>query len=131
MAVHGEIHQPHRTLCTDREPKSRRTHRDQSQIYISINLLSSADDLIQKSPHGVEDSPVLHNAEELVGCGHVMGNGPLGVSEESVWRPDFVHHAVIQPQDFNGAFEFQPLINPHLAEEHVHGVLLRHKHTVV
>lgn len=60
-----------------------------------------------------------------------MGNGLLGVSEESVWRPDFVHHEVIQPQDFNGALEFQPLINPHLAEKHVHGVLLRHKRNIV
>lgn len=60
-----------------------------------------------------------------------MGNGLLGVSEESVWRPDFVYHEVIQPQDFNGALEFQPLINPHLAEEHVHGVLLRHKRNIV
>lgn len=85
----------------------------------------------EKSPHGVKDSPVLHDAEELVGCGHVMGNGLLGVSEESVWRPDFVHHEVIQPQDFNGALEFQPLINPHLAEKHVHGVLLRHKCNIV
>lgn len=76
------------------------------------------------SPHCVEDCPVLHNPEELVGSGHVVGNGLLGVSEKSVRRPDLVHHAVVQTQDLDGAFEFQALVNPHLTEEHVHGVLL-------
>lgn len=60
-----------------------------------------------------------------------MRNGLLGVSEESVWRPDLVHHAVVQPQDFSGALEFQPLVNPHLTEEHVHSVLLKHEHNVL
>lgn len=83
------------------------------------------------SPHGVEDSPVLHDAEEFVRCGRVMRNGLLGVSEKSVWRPDLVHHAIVQPQDFRGALEFQPLINPHLTEEHVHGVFLMHEHNTL
>lgn len=61
--------------------------------------------LIVGSPHGVEDSPVLHDAEEFVRCGCVMGNGLLGVSEKSVWRPDLVQHAVVQPQDFSWALE--------------------------
>lgn len=60
-----------------------------------------------------------------------MGNGLLGVSEESVWRPDLVYHAVVQPQDFSGAFKFQPLIDPHLTEEHVHGVLLTCEHNML
>lgn len=80
------------------------------------------------SPHCVKDSPILHDAEQLVGCGHVVGNRFLGVSEEGVWCPDLIHHEVVQPQDFNGTFKFKSFIDPHLAEEHVHGVLLKYGH---
>lgn len=80
------------------------------------------------SPHGVEDGAVLHDSEQFVRRGHVMRNGLLGVSEKSVRRPDLVHHAVVQPQDFRGSFKLKPLVNPHLTEEHVHGVLLMHIH---
>lgn len=73
----------------------------------------------------------MHDAEELVWCGHVMGNGLLGVSEESIWGPDLVHHKVVQPQDFSGALKLQTFINPHLTEEHVHSVLLVHKHEIL
>lgn len=30
-----------------------------------------------RSPHGVKDSPVLHDSEQFVGRGHVMGDGLL------------------------------------------------------
>ena len=53
-----------------------------------------------------------------------MRNGLPGVSEVSVRRPDLVHHAIVQAQDFSLALEFQPLVNPHLTEEHVHGEFL-------
>ncbi|TNN62274.1 hypothetical protein EYF80_027538 [Liparis tanakae] len=33
-------------------------------------------------------------------------------------------------RDFGGAFKLEPLVNPHLTEEHVHGVLLMHKYNI-
>lgn len=75
-------------------------------------------------PHGVEDGSVLHDAEQLVGRGHVVRDGPLPVAEEGVRRPDLADHQVVEPQDLDGALELEPLVDPGLAEEHVHGVLL-------
>ena len=66
----------------------------------------------------------MHDAEQLVGGGHVVRDGPLAVPEEGVRGPDLADHQVVQPQDLDGALEFQPLVDPGLAEEHVHGVLL-------
>lgn len=80
-----------------------------------------------RSPHGVEDGPILHDTEQFVRSRHVVRNGPLWVSEERVRDPDLFYHAVVEPQDFCRPLEFQPLINPHLAEEHVHGVILTHR----
>lgn len=79
-------------------------------------------------PHGVEDSSVLHDAKQLVGGGHVVRDRPLAISEKGVRSPDLADHEVVQPQDFYWALEFQALINPRLAEEDVHGVLLEKGH---
>lgn len=57
-------------------------------------------------PHGVEDCSVLHDAEQLVGSGHVVRDGPLAVSEKSVRRPDLADHQVVEPQYLDGTFEF-------------------------
>lgn len=76
-------------------------------------------------PHGVEDGSVLHDAEQLVGGGHVVRNRPLAVAEKCVRRPDLADHQVVEPQDLDRTFELQPLVDPRLAEEHVHGVFLR------
>lgn len=76
-------------------------------------------------PHGVEDGSVLHDAEQLVGGGHVVRNRPLAIPEKGVRSPDLADHQVVEPQDLDGTFELQTLVNPRLAEEHVHGVLLR------
>lgn len=75
-------------------------------------------------PHGVEDGSILHNAEQLVGRGHVVRYGSLPIAEESVRCPDLADHQVIEPQDLNGALELKSLVDPGLAEEHVHSVLL-------
>lgn len=75
-------------------------------------------------PHGVEDSSVLHDAEQLVGGGHVVRDRPLAIPEKGVRRPDLADHQVVEPQDLNGALEFQPFVNPCLTKEHVHGVFL-------
>lgn len=47
------------------------------------------------TPHGVEDSAVLHDAKQLVWSGHVMSQGFLRVVEKGVWSPNPVHHAVV------------------------------------
>lgn len=75
-------------------------------------------------PHGVEDSSVLHDAEQLVGGGHVVRDRPLAIPEKRVRRPDLADHQVVEPQDLDGSLKFQPFINPCLAKEHVHGVFL-------
>jgi len=77
-----------------------------------------------RSPHGVEDGSVLHDAEQLVGGGHVVSDRPLAVPEEGVRRPDLADHQVVEPQDLDGALELQPLVDPRLTEEDVHGVFL-------
>lgn len=131
VAVHGEVHQVHRTLCADCQSRSERIRRNKPCLSFPINHKRSQqqnNNSAIRSPHGVEDSPILHDAKEFVRCGRVMRNGLPGVSEESVWRPNLVHHAVVQAEDFSRALEFQPLIKPHLTEEHVHGVLLMHEH---
>lgn len=43
-------------------------------------------------PHGVEDSSVLHDAEQLVGGGHVVRDRPLAIPEKGVGRPDLADH---------------------------------------
>ena len=75
-------------------------------------------------PHGVQDSSVLHDAEQLVGGGHVVRDRPLAIPEKGVRRPDLADHQVVEPQDLDGALKFQPFVNPCLTEEHIHGVLL-------
>lgn len=85
--------------------------------------------LRQCVPHGVEDSSVLHDAEQLVGSGHVVGDGPLAIPEECVRRPDFTDHEVVEPQDLDGTVEFEPLVDPCLSKKHIHCVLLNaYKH---
>lgn len=75
-------------------------------------------------PHGVEDGSVLHDAEQLVGRGHVVRDGPLAIAEEGVRCPDLADHQVVEPQDLDGALKLEPLVDPGLAKEHIHGVLL-------
>ena len=53
-----------------------------------------------------------------------MRDGTLAIPEESVRRPDLADHEVVQPQDLNGAFEFQTLVDPRLTEKDIHRVLL-------
>lgn len=125
VAVHGEVHQPHWAVRSDGQSNAGGTHTRRKD---EPTCVTGGSTVPVDSPHGVEHSPVLHDAEQFVGRGHVMGDGLLGVPEEGVWYPDLVHHAVVQPEDFRGAFKLQPLVNPHLTEEHVHGVLLTQNH---
>lgn len=57
-------------------------------------------------PHGVEDSSVLHDAEQLVGGSHVVRDRPLAIAEKCVRCPDLADHQVVEPQDLNGALKF-------------------------
>lgn len=76
-------------------------------------------------PHGVEDGSVLHDAEQLVRSRHVVSDGAFAVSEKCIRSPDLADHQVVETQDLDGTLEPQTLVDPRLAEKHVHGVLLR------
>ena len=43
-------------------------------------------------PHGVEDSSVLHDTEQLVGGGHVVRDRPFAIPEKGVGCPDLADH---------------------------------------
>ena len=93
-------------------------------LHRSVLDLDGCDSVV---PHSVEDSSVLHDAEQLVGSGHVVRDGPLAIPEECVWCPDLADHEVVETQNLDGALEFQPLVNPRLTEKYIHGVLLQHR----
>lgn len=54
-----------------------------------------------------------------------MSNWSFAIPEKSVRCPDFTDHQVIQAQNLSWPPKLQPLISPRLAEENIHGVLLR------
>lgn len=78
-------------------------------------------------PHGVEQSPVILQPQQLVGCSHIMRDGFLPVEEEGVRSPDVTGQEVVQGEHLHRAFEAKSLILPALTEEHVDGVFLRRK----
>lgn len=53
-------------------------------------------------PHGVKDRSVLHDPKQFVRRRHVVCEGLPCVAKKRVGRPDLVHHAVVQRQDFDG-----------------------------
>ncbi len=59
---------------------------------IGASLTWRANVLARRLPHGVQNSSVLHDAEQLVGSGHVVRNRTFAISEESVRCPDLVDH---------------------------------------
>lgn len=76
------------------------------------------------SPHGVQQGAIVHQAQQLVGGCHVVGNRFLPVVEKSVRSPDLAGQQVVQGKDLHGAIKFQPLVSPGLPEEDVDGVFL-------
>lgn len=56
-------------------------------------------------PHGVEQRALLCDPQQLVGHGHVVGDGLLAVVEEGVGSPDLAGHQVIETQHGHGPFE--------------------------
>lgn len=79
----------------------------------------------QSSPHGVEQSPVIFQPQQLVGRRHVVCDGFLPIEEEGVRSPDLTGQEIIQGKHLHWAFEAESLIFPALAEEHVYGVFLQ------
>jgi len=79
----------------------------------------------RSSPHGVEQRAVVLQPQQLVGRGHVVGDGLLPVEEEGVGGPDVAGQQVVEGQHLHRALEAQALVLPALAEEHVDGVFLQ------
>lgn len=79
------------------------------------------------SPHGVQQSPVVFQPQELVWSGHVVGNGFLPIEEEGVRSPDVTGQQVIQGEHLHRALKAKTLVLPALAEEHVNSVFLRNQ----
>lgn len=76
-------------------------------------------------PHGVEQSPVIFQPQELVRCSHIMRNGFLPIKKEGVRGPNVTGQEIIQVEHLHRTFKAKPFILPALAEEHVNGVLLQ------
>lgn len=76
------------------------------------------------SPHGVQEGAIVHQAQQLVGGGHVVGNRFLPVVEKSVRSPDLTGQQVVQGKDFHGTIKLQPFISPGLPEKDINGVFL-------
>lgn len=89
-----------------------------------ISVYSVSDGAKKASPHSVEQRAVVLQPQQLVGCGHVVGNGFLAIQEESVGCPDVTGQHVIQRQLLHWAFKAQALVLPALSEKHIDCVLL-------
>lgn len=76
------------------------------------------------SPHGVEQRAVVLQPQQLVGRGHVVGNGLLPVVEECVWGPDFAGKKIVEREALHGPFKPKPFIFPALSEKHIYGIFL-------
>lgn len=76
-------------------------------------------------PHGVKQSAIILQPQQLVGRGHVVSDGLLAIKEEGIGSPDIAGQQVVQRQHLHGAFEAQTLVLPALTEEHVNGVFLK------
>ena len=78
-------------------------------------------------PHRVEEGSIVHQSEQLVRCGHVMGHWFLAIVEEGVRGPDLTSQEIIQWKDLHGSIKFQSFIMPCLSKKYINGVLLRTK----
>lgn len=47
-------------------------------------------------PHGVQQCPIILQSQQLVGRGHVVGDGFFAVEEKGVGGPDVAGQQVIQ-----------------------------------
>lgn len=53
-----------------------------------------------------------------------MEPGRLGVYYESIWQPELVHKAAVQPQGLIGVVVGQAVVPPALVQKYCHGVFL-------
>lgn len=80
-------------------------------------------------PHGVEQSPVIFQPQQLVRCGHIVRDGLLPIEEEGVRGPDVTGQEVVQGKHLHRAFKAETLVFPALTEEYVNCVFLQKKMT--
>lgn len=82
-------------------------------------------------PHGVEQSPIILQPQQLVRCGHIVCDGFLPVEEEGVRSPDVTGQEIIQGKHLHRAFKAKSFVFPALTEENVNSVFLQEKKTHV
>ncbi len=78
-------------------------------------------------PHGVEQSPIVFQPQQLVRCSHIMCDGFLPIKEEGVRSPDVTGQEIIQGKHLHWALKAKSFIFPALTEEHVNSVFLQRK----
>ena len=76
------------------------------------------------SPHGVQQRAVVLQTQQLVGRGHVVGDGLLPVVEERVWSPNFAGEEIVEWKALHGPFKPKPFVFPALSEKYVDGIFL-------
>ncbi len=59
-------------------------------------ILSLEKNYQNQLPHCVKQSSILHDPQQLVGHGHIVGHRFLAIVEEGVRGPDLTGHQVIE-----------------------------------
>lgn len=78
-----------------------------------------------RPPQAVQDVAVGEDPQHDVVGGGVVDEGPLGVDEEHVGHPDFLHQAPVEGHALvGGAGEGQPLVLPVVPQIQGHGEVL-------
>lgn len=114
-------------LVVDRIKASKRGHGCKHMYHKQIFKLEQGNSTQENKhlPHGVKQSAIILQPQQLVGRSHVVSDRFLAVKEEGIGSPDIAGQQVIQRQHLHGTFEAQTLILPALTEEHVNGVFLK------
>lgn len=76
-------------------------------------------------PHGVEQRSILHDPQEFVGHGHVVGHRFLAIMKECVRGPNLTGHQIVERKGVHWSMKLQPFVQPALTEEDVHCVFLK------
>ena len=76
------------------------------------------------SPHGVEQRAIVLQPQQLVGRGHIVGDGLLPVVKECIWGPDFAGEKIVEREALHGPFKPKPFIFPALSEKHIYRIFL-------
>jgi len=80
-----------------------------STLFFSLSLSLRLSNLIyssyKRSPHSIEQGSVLHDPQQLVGHGHVVGHRLFTIVEKGIRGPDFAGHQVVEAQDVHRPVE--------------------------